>query len=213
MITLDIISDLVCPWCYIGKTNFDRAVESRGVQPFTLNWKPFQLNPDMPKGGLERQAYYERKFGKEGAAAAFANVERHASSSGLGFRLDLIKRVPNTHDAHRLVHWARAVDAQTPLVAQLFARYFERGEDIGDRDVLLDAAESIGLERTVVKRLFDGDADSEILLSEEAYAREIGVTGVPTYIVAGKHVVIGAQPAETWGRVIEELTPRASEVR
>lgn len=212
MITLDIISDLVCPWCYIGKTNFDRAVAEKGVQPFAIDWKPFQLNPDMPKDGMDRRAYYEAKFGKQGAAEAAANVEAHARAAGLTLRLDLIERIPNTHDAHRLVHWARTVDAQTPLVAQLFARYFERGEDIGNRGVLLDAAESIGLERAVVDRLLDGDADSELLLAEEAHAREIGVSGVPTYIVAGKHVVIGAQPAETWGRVIDELTPRASEV-
>ncbi|WP_340108558.1 DsbA family oxidoreductase [Pikeienuella sp. HZG-20] len=206
MITLDIISDPVCPWCYIGKTHFDRAVESRGVQPFDIHWRPFQLNPDMPAAGMDRRAYLEQKFGPDGAKKSYARIEEHAKAAGLELRFDLIKRTPNTFDAHRLIRWARTSGAQTPLVERLFASYFERGEDIGDRDLLLDIAESVGMERAVVKELFDRDADREALQTEEATVREIGVNSVPTFVVAGKHVVSGAQPPELWERVLDELT-------
>lgn len=211
MITLDIISDPICPWCYIGKANFDHAVEAKGVQPFDIFWRPFQLNPDMPEGGMNRKDYLERKFGVEKAQSFYAQIEENAKSAGLDVRFDLIETTPNTFDAHRLIRWSHPTGQQTPLVTQLFVRYFERGEDIGDRDLLLDAAESIGMERDVVKRLFESDAEREQLMKEEATAREIGVNGVPTFIVAGKHVVTGAQPPELWGNVLEELSPPKEE--
>lgn len=213
MITLDIVSDPICPWCYIGKANFDRAVETTGVQPFDIFWRPFQLNPDMPQGGVDRRAYLEKKFGPEKATRVYAQIEEQAKSAGLDLRFDLIERTPNTFDAHRLIRWSRTTGAQTALVSQLFARYFERGEDIGDRDLLLEAGVSVGMERDVVQRLFDGDADRELLETEEATAREIGVNGVPTFIVAGKHVVTGAQPPELWTSVLEELAAKQTEMQ
>lgn len=210
MITLDIISDPVCPWCYIGKANFDRAVEMKGVQPFDIAWRPFQLNPDMPKGGTDRRAYLARKFGTEKAEQFYRQIEKHAEEVGLHLRFDLIERMPNTFDAHRLIRWSRATGDQSALVAQLFARYFERGEDIGDRDLLIEAGVSVGMDRDVLARLFEGDADRELLETEEAAAREIGVNGVPTFIVAGKHVVTGAQPPELWAKVLDELTAKGA---
>lgn len=212
MITLDIISDPICPWCYIGKTHFDLAVEKKGVQPFDISWRPFQLNPDMPEGGMDRRSYLEKKFGPERAVSFYKQIEDTAKAAGLDVRFDLIERTPNTFDAHRLIRWARANGTQTPLVSQLFVRYFERGEDIGDRELLLEVAVSNGMEREVVKKLFESDADSETLRKEEQMAREIGVNGVPTFIVAGKHVVNGAQPPELWENVLDELSPKAEEI-
>ncbi|MEO1611010.1 MAG: DsbA family oxidoreductase [Pseudomonadota bacterium] len=205
MITLDIISDPICPWCYIGKAHFEKAVEAKGSQPFDIFWRPFQLNPDMPEGGMNRKAYLERKFGVERAAQFYKQIEDTAVSAGLDVRFDLIETTPNTFDAHRLIRWSRSTGAQSAVVNQLFVRYFERGENIGDRDLLLDVGESVGMERDVVKKLYDDDADREMLTQEEATAREIGVNGVPTFIVAGKHVVTGAQPPELWENVLEEL--------
>ncbi|MFV0476048.1 MAG: DsbA family protein [Pikeienuella sp.] len=212
MITLDIISDPVCPWCYIGKANFDHAVRMRGVQPFDIRWRPFQLNPDMPPGGADRRAYLKEKFGAENAALFYAQIEKFGLEAGLKFRFDLIERMPNTFDAHRLIRWSHASGAQSALVSQLFTRFFERGEDIGDRDLLLDVGESVGMERAVLSRLFEGDADREALENEEKTAREIGVNSVPTFIVAGRHVVTGAQPPDIWAKVLDELTAKGAEV-
>ena len=205
MITLDIISDPICPWCYIGKANFEKAVEAKGYQPFDIFWRPFQLNPDMPKGGMDRRKYLEAKFGAERAETFYKQIEDHAKGAGLDVRFDLIERTPNTFDAHRLIRWSRSTGMQNAVVNQLFARYFERGEDLGDRDLLLDVAESVGMEREVVKQLYDNDADRELLETEESTAREIGVNGVPTFIVANKHVVTGAQPPDLWENVLDEL--------
>ncbi|MEM7269820.1 MAG: DsbA family oxidoreductase [Pseudomonadota bacterium] len=211
MITLDIISDPICPWCYIGKTHFDAAVQRKGYQPFDIFWRPFQLNPDMPQGGMDRREYLERKFGKERAEGFYKQIEDSALNAGLDVRFDLIERTPNTFDAHRLIRWSRTTGQQTALVHQLFIRYFEKGEDISDRDLLLDVAESVGMDRDLVQGLFDRDADRELLQTEETAAREIGVNGVPTFIVANKHVVTGAQPPELWETVLDELATQAKE--
>lgn len=205
MVTLDIISDPICPWCYIGKSNLDTALQRAGFQPFDIFWRPFQLNPDMPAEGMDRRAYLEGKFGKERAQSFYKQIEDAATDAGLDVRFDLIERTPNTFDAHRLIRWSRTTGQQSILVHQLFVRYFCRGEDISDRDLLLDAAASIGMDRELVSGLFERDSDRELLENEETAAREIGVNGVPTFIVANKHVVTGAQPAELWDKVLEEL--------
>lgn len=206
MVSLDIISDPICPWCYIGKANLDAAIQETGVNPFEMNWRIFQLNPDMPPEGVDRRKYLEWKFGgPERAREIYGRIQDAAAGSGLEVNFDKIDRTPNTLDAHRLIRWAKATGLQNALSQQLFVRYFQQGQDISDHAVLLDAAESIGMEREVVKTLLEGDADKDILLEEEATAREIGVSGVPCFIVGGKYVVQGAQPPETWVKVIREL--------
>lgn len=206
MVTLDIISDVICPWCYIGKARLDEALGSARLNPFDVTWRIFQLNPDMPPGGMDRTAYLEAKFGgPDRARQVYGAVERAAEEAGLGFRLDLIRRTPNTMDAHRLIRWARITGDQSAMVAQLFARYFERGEDISDHGVLLDAAGAVGMERDLVARLLAGDADRDVLAAEDASARRMGVTGVPTFLIAGRHVLQGAQDAGTWSRVIAAI--------
>ncbi|MGB0411395.1 MAG: DsbA family oxidoreductase [Pikeienuella sp.] len=208
MITLDIISDPICPWCYIGKTHLDMAIQRVGRQPFDITWRPFQLNPTMPPEGMGRREYLEAKFGKENATKFYGQIEDAAHAAGLNVRFDLIDRTPNTFDAHRLIRWSRSTGQQTMLVHQLFVRYFEKGEDISDRDLLLDAAVTIGMDRDVVAGLFERDADRTLVEEEEAAAREMGVSGVPTFIVASKHVLTGAQPPELWAQVLEELAAR-----
>ena len=206
MVSLDIISDPICPWCYIGKANLDAAIKETGVNPFDMNWRIFQLNPDMPPEGVDRKQYLEWKFGgPDKAKEVYGRIRDAAAESGLDVNFDRIERTPNTMDAHRLIRWAKTTGMQNPLAQQLFIRYFENGEDISDHAVLLDAAESVGMEREVVKQLLESDADTEMLREEEATAREIGVSGVPCFIVGGKYVVQGAQPPETWVNVIREL--------
>ncbi|MEO1551365.1 MAG: DsbA family oxidoreductase [Pseudomonadota bacterium] len=207
MIRLDILSDPICPWCYIGKMSLDTALSGRDLNPFQVAWHPFQLNPDMPAEGMDRTAYLEAKFGgPDGAKATYGRIEEAAQAAGLEVRFDLIRRTPNTIDAHRVIRWAGVEGRQGPVVDQLFHRYFVAGQDISDREVLVEIAHSAGLDGDVTRRLLDGDADIADVRAEDARAREMGVTGVPTFLVAGQYALPGAQPPQTWQKVIDELT-------
>ncbi len=206
MIKLDIISDPICPWCYIGKTLLDQALAERPDHPFTFEWHPFQLNPDMPTEGMDRRAYLEGKFGgKDGAIQAYMPVVERAAAAGLNINFEGITRTPNTLHAHRLIHWAGIEERQTPVVMALFRAYFEEGRDIGDTDVLADIADAAGMDAAVVHKLLQSDADLEDIRARDAQFREMGITGVPTFIVANQHAVPGCQPADLWVKVIDEL--------
>ena len=206
MIKLDILSDPICPWCYIGKANLDRALEAHPDHPFEIEWHPFQLNPDMPEAGMDRRDYLEAKFGgKEQAVQVYARIAEAAEAAGLEIDFGAIQRTPNTLDAHRLIHWAGLEGRQTPVVAAMFRAYFKDGRDLGDVDVLADIADSAGLDAAMMRQLLQGDADKDDIRARDAWAREKGVTGVPTFIVGQQHAVPGAQPAELWGQVIAEI--------
>ncbi len=206
MTRLDILSDPICPWCYIGKANLDRALEAHPDHPFEIAWRPFQLNPDMPPGGMDRAEYLELKFGgREGAARAYAPVLEALEAAGLEADLAGIARTPNTLDAHRLIHWAGIEGRQTPVVSALFRAYFREGRDISDHEVLADIADGAGLDAAMVLRLLASEADRAEIAEGDRQARAMGVSGVPTFIVGGRHAVPGAQPPELWARVIEEL--------
>ncbi len=210
MIKLDIMSDPICPWCYIGKTYLDRALEANGDHPFTIEWHPFQLNPDMPEGGMGRREYLETKFGgKEGAVRAYAPVVEHAEKAGLKIDFEGMKRTPNTVNAHRLIHWAGIEGKQNAAVSALFRAYFVEARDIGDIDVLSDIADDVGMDAAVVRRLMQSDSDVEEIKARDAHSRKMGINSVPTFIVGGRHAVPGAQPPELWGKVIEELRTQA----
>ena len=214
MIRLDILSDIACPWCYVGKAYLDRALEAHADHPFTIEWHPFQLNPEMPKEGMDRRAYMEAKFGgKEGAVKAYTPLIEHAEQAGVELNLDKIAKTPNTLDAHRLIHWAGLEGRQTPMVAALFRALWRDGRDVGDADVLADIAGEVGLDRAMMRRLLESDGDVEDIRARDAHARERGVTGVPTFVIANQHVLQGAQPTETWGKIIEELTSRIAELQ
>ena len=206
MVKLDILSDPICPWCYIGKANLDRALEQHPDHPFEIEWHPFQLNPDMPAGGMDRRTYLETKFGgRESAARVYARIDEAAKAAGLEINWEGIRVTPSTLDAHRLIHWAGLEGRQTPVVAALFRAYWREGRDIGDRAVLLDIAEGAGLDRAMIERLYDSGADAEETRARDAHTRSRGVTGVPTFVVANRHVVPGAQPPEFWNRVIDDI--------
>ncbi|SLN28624.1 DSBA-like thioredoxin domain protein [Roseivivax jejudonensis] len=206
MVKLDILSDPICPWCYIGKAQLDRALEQTPDHPFEIEWHPFQLNPEMPDGGMDRREYLEAKFGgRDGALEAYRPVVEQAEAAGLDLALDRIDRTPNTLDAHRLIHWAGIEGRQTAAVSALFRAYFKDGRDIGDRETLADIADGIELDAAVIQRLLASDADRDEIAERDRAAREMGVQSVPTFIVAGKHAVPGAQPPELWLKVIAEL--------
>lgn len=207
MVTLDVMSDPVCPWCFIGKTHLDAAIAAHGGAPFVIRWHPFQLNPEMPAEGRDRKAYLEGKFGgPEGAEKAYAHVREHAAKAGLDIDFDAIPRTPNTRDAHRLIHWAEVEEKQDAVVQALFEAYFLEGRDIGEAEVLADIADGAGMDASIVTRLLASDADVQEIVDRDAAARAMGITSVPTFIVAGKHAVPGAQPPELWAQVIAELS-------
>ena len=213
MIKLDIISDVVCPWCYVGKAYLDRALEARPDHPFAIEWHPFQLNPDMPAGGMARQDYLELKFGgREGAVRAYAPLVDHAAAAGVALNHDLIRTTPNSLDAHRLIHWAGLEGRQTPVVSTLFRAYWSEGRDIGDAAVLADIAGQAGLDRAMTLRLLSSDADREDIRARDAHARARGVSGVPTFIIAERHAVQGAQPVRTWLKIIDELIEKTKDI-
>jgi len=212
MVKLDIISDPICPWCYIGKTQLDQALAERPNHPFTIQWHPFQLNPDMPREGMDRRAYLEAKFGgQEGAVQAYLPVVEKAKEVGLDINFEGIDRTPNTLDAHRMIHWAGIEDRQMAMSVALFKAYFEEGRDIGDRDVLADLADGLEMDAALVRRLLDSDADEAEILERDKQFREMGITSVPTFIVNGQHAVPGAQPPELWIKVIDEITGQLAE--
>ncbi|MEX5728967.1 putative DsbA family dithiol-disulfide isomerase [Rhodovulum iodosum] len=206
MLKLDILADPICPWCYIGKAQLDAALAAHPDHPFTIEWHPFQLNPDMPACGMDRAAYLEAKFGgKENAAKVYANIDSHAREAGIEIDWAAIARTPNTLDAHRLIHWAGIELRQHATVAALYEAYFHKGEDIGDHAVLAEVAGRAGLDAAAIARLLASEADKDQIRERDAHARARGVTGVPTFIVANAHVLTGAQPTELWNQAIAEV--------
>lgn len=211
MIKLDIISDPICPWCFIGKTRLEKALAQEPDHPFVIEWHPFQLNPDMPAAGMDRRDYLETKFGgKENAVRVYGEIEKHALEEGLNIDFAAIKRTPNTINAHRLIHWAGIEQKQNAVVDALFAAYFTEGRDIGDMDVLADIADSAGMDAAVVRKLLASNSDVEDIRNRDAHSRQMGVNSVPTFIVANQHAVPGAQPADLWLRVIADLRAQQS---
>ena len=206
MVKLDIISDPICPWCYIGKTLLDRALEAEPEHPFEIEWHPFQLNPDMPLVGMDRRAYLEGKFGgKEQAVKVYGQIDQHARDVGLELDLGAIKRTPNTLNAHRLIHWAGIEQRQSMVMSALFRAYFKEGRDIGDVGVLADLADTCGMDAALVQRLLATDEDLEGIREKDAGFRKMGVNSVPTSIIAGQHAVPGAQSVEVWRSVITDI--------
>ena len=209
-VKLDILSDPICPWCYIGKARLDRALDARPAHPFVIAWHPFQLNPTMPAGGMDRRIYLETKFGSpEAAVRAYLPVAEQAEAAGLHIDFAAMTRTPNTLDAHRLIHWAGIEGRQTEMVSALFQAYFTEGRDIGDVDTLADLADAAGMDAALVHRLLASDADRDEIIARDQAARAMGVTAVPTFIVAGQHAVPGAQPGDTRLAVIDGIAARA----
>ncbi|PKP64745.1 MAG: polyketide biosynthesis protein [Alphaproteobacteria bacterium HGW-Alphaproteobacteria-8] len=207
MVTLTIISDPICPWCLIGKTRLDAALSARPDHPFRIVWRPFQLNPDMPPRGADRRAYLEAKFGgPSGAARVYGAIAQTAAQDGLTLNFDGIARTPNTIDAHRVIRWAGDGARQHALAQALFEAYFQRGLDIGAPDVLADAAAAVGMDRALIAARLATDEDRAAIRAQDAQAREMGVTGVPAFVIADRYRVSGAQPTDFWLRAIDEFS-------
>lgn len=196
---IDIVSDAICPWCYIGKRQLERALamlEQDGLR-FDVHWNPFQLNPDMPKEGRDRAAYRIWKFGSaEKSAALDQRVTDAAAGVGLEFHMDRQKRTPNTIDAHRLIWFAGQKGVQDAAMEAVFKAYFTETRDIGDHAVLLDCAAEAGLDRAETETFLSGDLAAREMLAADAGARQAGVSGVPSFFLDGYSLFSGAMPAE-----------------
>lgn len=210
---LDVVSDTVCPWCYIGKRRLDEALEQRGSAGITLRWRPFQLDASIPDGGVDRKAYMQKKFGADPdrAKAAGSAIRDYGDQLGIKFNFDKIKISPNTLDSHRLIRWAGTAGCQNEMVEILFRRYFVDAEDIGSHAVLLDAAREAGMDTDIVEDLLARGADRELVQREETLARELGIQGVPSFVINEQWVMVGAQEASVLVRMFDKLLAKEAE--
>ena len=198
-----IVSDTICPWCYIGKRRFERAHTGR-PDDLAVDWRPFQLNPDMPAEGVDRQRYMVAKFGsEERVAEIFGAIEQAGEGEGIQFAFDRIVRTPNTVDSHRLIEFAGQRGAQDAVVEALFCRYFENGEDISDHAVLEAAGADGGLDASEVGRFLAGSDGAEQVRKESEAASRKGISGVPCFIFEGRYAITGAQTPDVFERVFE----------
>jgi predicted DsbA family dithiol-disulfide isomerase len=209
---IDFISDTVCPWCFIGKRRLARAMAMRPNIVFDVRYRPYRLDPSVPKGGLERVAYLAAKFGKSGGVEEAQRViAAEGVKEGIEFDFAAILRAPNTLDSHRLIRWAELTGAQDEVVERLFAAYFENGDDIGDIRVLSDIADVCGMDGSQVADMLEGDQDVNLVEREDQLAREMGVTGVPAMIFNNKVAVSGAREPEVLIMVIDKALEMASQ--
>jgi predicted DsbA family dithiol-disulfide isomerase len=199
---IDVISDVVCPWCYLGKRKLDAAMKQVEAFTYDVRWRPFQLDPTIPPEGIARAEYMSRKFGPEKIAAIHARLEEAGQEEGLSFAFDKITRSPNTLDAHRLIRWAQPSGKQSDIVERLFNLYFVEGQDIGDRNVLIDVARQARLDVDLITRLFVEGVDIVPVQEEISTAARMGISGVPFFIFGGKYAVSGAQPVDALVGVI-----------
>ncbi|HXL71375.1 MAG TPA: DsbA family oxidoreductase [Rhizomicrobium sp.] len=202
---IDFISDTVCPWCFIGKRRLARAIAMRPNIAFDVRFRPYRLDPTVPKGGMDRDAYMTAKFGKNGGISEAQRViAAEGAKEGIEFDFAAIRRMPNTLDSHRLIRWAELTGVQDDVVERLFAAYFENGQDIGDIRVLADIADLSGMEGAQIADRLESDQDAALVEREDRLAHEMGVTGVPAMIFANKVAASGAREPEVLAMVIDK---------
>ncbi len=204
---IDIVSDVVCPWCYIGKRRIENALALVPDVPVEVNWRPFFLNPWVPREGISRDEYLTTKFGSPEAYKGIAGrVVAAAEQEGLSYRPDLVKRQPNTLDCHRLIHWAEAQGRSAEMKQRLMELYFRDGGDLTDLGVLVQAAADVGLDPDEVRRRLATDDDVALISGQAQEASDKGISGVPTFVFAQKYAVSGAQPAEQLANAIRQVS-------
>ncbi len=201
---LDIFSDPICPWCFIGKRRLERALAARSGPKIEIHWRAFQLNPEMPAEGMDRQLYLELKFGGPTAAQRiYETIAEAGISEKITFEFNAIQRTPNTVNAHRLIRRAGAAGNQDAVVEALFQRYFLQGEDIGNTDLLVEIGEAAELEKDSLKDFLEGNDEADAVRAEDALARRTGIQGVPTFIFANRYALSGAHEPEVLLQMFE----------
>ena len=194
---IDIYSDVICPWCYVGKRRLERALKTWDGVPVNIRWRPFQLNPTMSRNGMDRRQYLDAKFGSSAAARAiYDRVLTAGTEEGIHFDFARIARTPNTFAAHRLIWLAGRHDKQDEMVEMLFRQYFLEGGDIGNIGTLSQAAADAGLDRAAIETFLAGDGGIEAVKAEEAAGHRVGIRGVPYFVFNSTSALSGAQPPE-----------------
>lgn len=193
---IEVFSDVICPWCFIGKRRLERALSQRPDVPVEIVWRAYQLNPWMPAEGMDRAQYLAAKFGSADAGRVYDTITQVGKTEGLDFRFDLIPRTPNTVDAHRLIRRAGGEGMQGVVVESLFRAYFFEGRNLGSRADLARIAGTAGMDEAGVRAWLDTDGDAEAVRQEDALARRMGIQGVPCFIVDRRWAISGAQEPE-----------------
>ncbi|UYN97725.1 MAG: DsbA family oxidoreductase [Enhydrobacter sp.] len=202
MIYVDIVSDTICPWCYIGKRRFERALALSSRNDIALSWRPFQLNPDMPPEGMTRDDYVRAKFGGgDRPRQIYQAIAESGREAGIEFQFSRIRRTPNTVLSHRLIYWSAKNLRQDEVVTELFKAYFEEGQDIGDLDTLVSCAARAGMDEAAARQFLSSDEGRQEVVASDVYARRLGINGVPCFIVNRKYAVSGAQPPSAFVEV------------
>ncbi|WP_337184405.1 DsbA family oxidoreductase [Shinella sp.] len=216
-ITIDVVSDVVCPWCYLGKKRLDKAIDTvKDELAVAVTFRPYQLNPDMPPEGVDHKQHLAEKLGGTDAVnRAHEMLAGLGEADGIEFDFPAVKISPNTLDAHRLLRWAmiEGPEIQGRVALALFKAYFEEGRNVGDRAVLLDIAEASGMDRAVVSALFSAGADVDSVKEEIGMARDMGVTGVPCFIIDNKYAVMGAQSVDVLTNAFREIAAMKAQER
>ncbi|HZF75670.1 MAG TPA: DsbA family oxidoreductase [Acetobacteraceae bacterium] len=203
-LTVEVVFDLVCPWCYLGTRRLRRALRARPDIAAEITWRPFLLNPDITAGGVPRQDYLLRKFGgEERARRLHATIAELGRAEGIVFRFDQIRRIPPSLDAHRLVRMAARHGLGQEAVDALFETYFAEGQDIGDHAVLSGVAASVGLDPRATRMALAGTQEAEAVHAENLRAHRLGINGVPCFVVQGRHAIAGAQEPEVIERLLD----------
>jgi predicted DsbA family dithiol-disulfide isomerase len=203
-LSIEVVFDLVCPWCFLGVRRLRRALRSRPDVRAELVWRPFLLNPDLAPQGVPRHEYLVRKFGgEERARRLHGTIAELGRAEGIEFRFDRIRRVPHSLDAHRLVRWAGRFGAADQMVDALFEAYFAEGVDVGDAAALAAVATRQGLDGIAARRFLATVAEVEAVHTDNLRAHRLGINGVPCFVVAGRHAIAGAQEPEVLDRLLD----------
>ena len=203
---MEIYSDIVCPWCFIGKRRLEQAIETAGyANRAHVTWRPFQLNPTMPKSGMDRRTYLDAKFGgTEARRAIEERLAKAGEADGIVFAFDRMERTPNTFEAHRLMWFAQQHKKQDDLAEALFHAYFSEGRDIGDGQTLVDIAAEIELDRDEARQFLASDQGVEEVRAEEAAGHRLGIRGVPYFMLNGAYAISGAQPPDIFVSALQK---------
>lgn len=205
-IPVAIVSDIACPWCFIGKARFEAALEKLGLEDkVAVTWLPYELNPDMPTEGMDRTAYLDQKFGPGKRREIEIRLSEAALESGVTFNWSGVTRSVNTRMAHMLIAAASTVQRGTEMKAALFKAYWQDGRDVGDPDTLVAIATELGFDEQAVRDELGNGELRETVIGLEDHARKVGVDGVPFFIVDGKLAVSGAQPPDVWAKVFRQV--------
>lgn len=203
-ISIDVVSDVICPWCFLGKRRLDKAITALDGLSVEVTWRPFLLDPTIPAEGLSRRDYLAAKFGPSRLESLHDPLLAAAREDGVPYNLEAITRTPSSRDAHRVIRWAHVAGRQNAMAERLFMAYWSEGKDVGAHEVLAKEAAAVGMDGEKVLADLATDLDADKVMGEIAMAGRMGINGVPTFVIGRKYAVVGAQSAEVLADAIRQ---------